>query len=124
MKKTDPRVDNESWVRATDPARLERISRCAGHEQFLRSQLNLQRIIVTFFCKRKTCHIFNLSAQEVQSCLTRRIAADTKSGLYPVLNGVAEELEKLQLKDRRPLLSYNQVNELLFRHVDTLCTIS
>ncbi len=37
------------------------------------------------------------------------MAADTKSGMYPALRDIAEDLEKLDLKDRRPQLSYVMV---------------
>ncbi len=48
----------------------------------------------------------------MKSCLTQRIAADTKSGLYPALRGIAEDLERLNIKDRKPQLSYGMVNIL------------
>jgi len=50
----------------------------------------------------------SLNIQESRSCITQRMAADTRSGLYPALRDLAQDLDRLNLTTRSPKISYSQ----------------
>jgi hypothetical protein len=46
---------------------------------------------------------------ELDSGLCRHIKAATFSGQYPLMKGLVDILERLGMKDKNPILKYNQV---------------
>jgi hypothetical protein len=58
---------------------------------------------------------------EVDSGLCQSIKVATMSGQYPLLKGLVVQLERLGMKDKNPILKYNQVSSLVDYSLTCLC---